>query len=572
MPLDAIFLHHLINELNICVGARADKIHQPSRDELVFLMRSAAFTGKLLISLRSGSARIGITDSYFDNPADPPSFCKLLRRHLSSAKVTELYQADLNRTIIIKFMTYNEMGDVIYPYLAVELITGRENLILCDENGKILDALRRSDIENSSRLLLPGAKYQLPPNQAKLNPFTSSAEELTDGVLASGKPLCLAFCDAILGVSPLVSRELALRVCYDTDIAAQNADTGALLLALEWFKQNLLNPTPYILKNSDGSLKDFSYIEISQYRQDAMSLEADGFSALLDQFYKERDREKRIKALSLDISRVLTNAKNRALRRIAGRTEELEKCNDRENFRIYGELIKANLFAIEKGAETARVQNYYDENFGFINIPLDPALSPSANAAKYFKEYKKCHTAEQMLSDLILKDEKEIVYIDSVLDSLSRAETAAELQEIREELYDSGYLVNRQRKKTKISALGPKEFCTPSGFKVLVGRNNRENDLLTTKIAEKRDLWFHTKNIPGSHVVLVCNGREVDDESLLFAARVAATFSKAAESDNVPVDFTEIRNVKKPSGAKPGMVIYTNNKTIYAKPNISLVK
>ncbi len=572
MPLDAIFLHHLTNELNICIGARADKIHQPSRDELVILLRSAAFTGKLLISLRSGSARIGITNSSFDNPADPPGFCKLLRRHLSSAKITELYQSDLNRTVIIKFMTYNEMGDVIYPYLAVELITGRENLVLCDENGKILDALRRSDIESSQRLLLPGAKYTLPPTQAKLDPFTSSAEELTRGVLASNRPICLAFCDAILGVSPLISRELALRVCYDTDISAEKVDKDALLSALKWFKESLLTPTPYILKDTDGTAKDFSYIEITQYGQETANLKADGFSSLLEEFYFERDREKRIKALSVDISRVLTNAKNRAQRRMAGRKCELEKCKDRETFRIYGELIKANLYAIEKGSNAARVQNYYDENCSFIDIPLDPALSPAANAAKYFKEYKKSHTAEQTLCELLLRDEKEIIYIESVLDSLSRAQTAAELQEIREELYDSGYLVNHQKRRAKPAVSKPREFLTRTGFRVFVGRNNRENDFLTTKFAEKKDLWFHTKNIPGSHVILVTEGKEVDEESLLFAARVAATFSKAAESDNVPVDFTEVKNVKKPSGAKPGMVIYTTNKTIYAKPNISLVK
>lgn len=572
MPLDAIFLHHLVDELNILVGARADKIHQPSRDELVLLMRSASFTGKLLISLRSGSARIGITDATFDNPADPPSFCKLLRRHLSSAKITELYQSDLNRTIIIKFMTYNEMGDVIYPFLSVELITGRENLILCDENGKILDALRRSDIENSSRLLLPGAKYVLPPVQAKANPFSASAEELYSAVLARSKPLCLAFCDAILGVSPLVSRELALKVCFNTDIAPENADKEALLSALRWFKQSLLTPAAHILKTADGKPKDFSYIEISQYGADTENLKFDGFCALLDEFFKEKDKAKRIGALSADISRVLTNAKNRALRRMTGRKAELEKCKDRETFRIYGELLKANLYAIDKGAESVRVQNYYDENLCFVDVPLDPALSPAANAAKYFKEYKKSHTAEQTLTELVLKDEKEIIYIESVLDALSRAQTAAELQEIREELYDGGYLVNRQRKKPKPSVWKPREFSTDAGFKVFVGRNNRENDFLTTKFAEKRDLWFHTKNIPGSHVILVTEGKEVDEGSLLFAAQVAATFSKAAESDKVPVDFTEVKNVKKPTGAKPGMVIYTTNKTIYAKPNISLVR
>ena len=445
MPLDGIFLHHLVDELNICVGARADKIHQPSRDELVFLLRSSSFTGKLLISLRSGCGRIGITNASFDNPADPPSFCKLLRRHLSSAKITEIYESDFERTIIIKFMTYNEMGDVIYPFLAVELITGRENLVLCSESGKILDALRRSDIETATRLLLPGAKYELPPSQDKLDPKNSSAEELLKGVLASKKPLCLAFCDAIGGVSPLVSRELALRVGVDSDISPAHADREALLSVLAEFKESLSSPAPYLLKDQEGQLKDFSFIPINQYGNGFTNEKRESFSALLEEFYSSRDKEKRLRALCLDMDKLLTNVKNRITRRMSGRKADLEKCKDRENLRIYGELLKANLYAIEKGAETARVQNYYDENCSFIDIPLDPALSPSANAAKYFKEYKKSHTAEQTLINLIEKDEKELVYVESVLYSLARANTAAELQEIREELYDSGYIIRKSK-------------------------------------------------------------------------------------------------------------------------------
>lgn len=572
MPIDGIFLHHLVDELNICVGTHADKIHQPSRDELVFLLRSAAFSGKLLISLRSGSARVNFTDASFDNPADPPSFCKLLRRHLSSAKITELYQVGMDRTIIIKFMTYNEMGDTIYPFLAIELITGRENLVLCDGNGKILDALRRSDIETASRLLIPGAKYQLPPAQNKLDPFTSSKEELLAGVLASQKPLSLAFTDTVGGVSPLVSRELATRVCSNADISPEDADDCRLLSVLGEFKTALSAPTPYILKEENGKLKDFSFLEITQYGKDTKNVKSDGFSALLEAFYGQRDKERRINALSADIQKLLTNIKNRTIRRMAGRRADLEKCADRETLRIYGELLKANLYAIEKGSCLVRVQNYYDENLCFVDIPLDPALSPASNAAKYFKEYKKCHTAEQTLSGLIEADEKELLYIESVLDALSRASSAAELSDIREELAQGGYILRKNRQKPKVLAAKPKEFVSPDGFRVLVGRNNRENDFLTTKFAEKRDLWFHTKNIPGSHVILVTEGRQVGADSLLFAATLAASFSKAAESENVPVDFTEIKNVKKPSGAKPGMVVYTTNKTIYAKPNILLVK
>lgn len=572
MPLDGIFLHHLTNELNTVVGARAEKIYQPTRDELVFLLRSVTFTGKLLISLRTGAARLHVTGAAFDNPSEPPTFCKLLRKHLSSAKITEIYCPDFERTVIIRFLSYNEMGDVIHPFLAVELITGRENLVLCSEDGKILDALRRSDLETASRLLVPGAKYVLPEKQNKLNPMLSSAEELAGAVLSSVKPLSFAFTDKISGVSPLVSRELATRVSADIDISPTAANQEKLSAVISEFKKSFSCPTPYILKDSDGVAVDFCYTEIKQYGKTRVCEKADGFSALLDSFYASKESLHRIKTLAADITRVLNTRLARAERRMNVRLTDLEKCKDRESLRIYGELLKANLYAVEKGASFARVQNYYDENFGFIDIPLDPALSPQQNSAKYFKDYKKSHTAEQTLLGLTKKDKEEIEYINSVLHELSLAKSAADLAEIREELAECGYITRKNSKKQKPQAAKPKEFTSPGGFKVYVGKNNTENDYLTTKFAGKHDLWFHTKNIPGSHVILVTEGKTVDDASLLFAAGLAAAHSKAAAGDNVPVDFTEVKFVKKPSGAKPGMVIYTTNKTIYAKPNISLVK
>ncbi len=569
MPLDGIFLHHLTKELQQCVGCRADKIHQPSKDELVLLLRSSAFTCKLLISVRSGSARLHITRGSYDNPAEPPAFCKLLRKHLSSAKITEITQDGLDRTVIIRFMSYNEMGDTIYPFLAIELITGRANVILCNEEGRILDALHRSDIESSARLIQPGAKYTLPEKETKLDPFTSSSEVLKTAVIGTYRPLHSSFTSAIEGVSPLVSRELASKTLYDTDISSAELDSEqerALLNTLADFKQSLLSPAPYILKDGDGAPKDFCYMPISQYGREFTNEPKDSYSELLDEFYSDRDRAARIKTMAQDILRFLTNIKNRTERKLSYRLADLEKCKNREQYRIYGELLKANLYMIDKGETVARVQNYYDENLGFADIPLDPALSPAANAAKYFKEYKKTYTAEQTLTELVKQDEKELVYIDSVLDSLSRASSAAELSEIREELCDAGYLFRNPKLKRKQTSSKPKEYVTDSGFKILVGKNNRENDLLTTKIASKRDLWFHTKNIPGSHVILITEGKEVDEASLLYAASLAAGNSKAAKGENVPVDFTEIKNVKKPAGAKPGMVIYTTNKTVYAKP------
>lgn len=569
MPLDGIFLHHLTKELQCLIGCRADKIHQPSRDELVFLLRSASFTGKLLITLRSGSARLHITTDSFDNPAEPPAFCKLLRKHLSSAKLTDITQNGLDRTVTLRFMSYNEMGDTVYPFLVVELITGRSNLILCDEKGRILDALHRSDIEKSPRLIQPGAMYTPPEKEDKLNPFTSTAEEMADRITGSKKAIGSAFTGEIDGVSPLVSRELASKVCSDIDISAcllSKDQIKKLTSVLGEFKNILKLPSPHILKEKGGSLRDFCYMPIHQYSGDAENLSAEGFSTLLESFYSEKDRTARIKAGSQDILRLLTNIKNRTLRKQTYRLADLEKCKNREQYRIYGELLKANLYSIEKGAQVARVQNYYDEAMGFIDIPLDPSISPTANAAKYFKEYKKSYTAEQTLTQLVAKDNKELAYIDSVLDSLSRAKTVLDLNEIREELCEAGYIIRRQKSKKAIPLQKPKEYVTKTGFKILVGRNNKENDLLTTKTAGKHDLWFHTKNIPGSHVILFTQGKEVDDQSLLYAAGLAAGHSKAAAGENVPVDYTEVKNVKKPAGSKPGMVIYTTNKTIYAKP------
>ena len=567
MPLDGIFLHHLTKELQKCVGCRADKIHQPTRDELVVLLRSSAFTGKLLISTRSGSARLHITEGSFDNPAEPPAFCKLLRRHLSSAKITAVEQNGLDRTVIIRFMTYNEMGDTIYPFLAVELITGRANVVLCEENGRIMDALHRSDIESSARLIQPGAKYTFPAKEEKANPFTESAEELAKRVQASGRPLASGFTAALDGVSPLISRELAALCGLDPDLPPDGDAFVSLAVTLKLFKARLSAAVPTLIKDEGGEVKDFSYMNITQYGEQMTCWTTDSFSRLLDRFFEGRDTAARMKGAAQDLLRALNNARNRNLRKTEYRRADLAKCENREQLRIFGELLKANLYAVPKGADKVSVQNYYDENLGMVEIPLDPALSPANNAAKYFKEYKKSYTAEQTLTELIEKDQKELVYIDSVLDALSRAKSAAELSSIREELTDTGYISAKNDRKRKFEQKAePKEFTSPGSFRLLVGRNNRENDLLTTKTASKSDLWFHTKNIPGSHVILFTDGKEPQPEDLLFAASLAAGHSKAAESDNVPVDFTEIKNVKKPAGARPGMVIYTTNKTIYAKP------
>lgn len=563
MALDGIFLNLLVTELDCIVGCHVDKIHQPSRDELVFLLRSREFSGKLFISAKSGFSRIHITKQNFENPMDPPSFCKLIRKHLMGSKIEYIKQYGLDRIVEIGFSSYNEMGDKVYPRLIVELFSNRSNIILSDKDGRIADAIHRSDIESNDRLILPGAKYVPTPPQNKMDIFKVGAKDIISKISTINKPLHSALIETVDGLSPLVSREICHLALLDSDIIANELDGGQkslLLDSLNRFKETAF--APYLVSD-DKESKEFSYLPITHYGDSFENAILPSMSELLEEFYGRRNAAATLKQKAQDVYKLLSTLIIRTERKMAYRLSDLEKCKDREKLRIYGELLKANLFKIKKGASVVEVENWYDENCAKIKIPLNPALSPAANANKYFKDYKKAHTAEQLLGELVEKDKTTLLYLDSVFDSLSRAKSEAELDEIREELLETGYI----RKKTKINRKPnkkePQKFTSPDGFLVLVGRNNRENDALTTKVAEKFDIWFHTKNIPGSHVIVITEGKDVPDSTLLFAAKLAKENSKAANGANIPVDYTPVKFVKKPSGALPGMVIYTKNQTIY---------
>lgn len=566
MALDGVFLRLLCRELDSLTQTRIEKIYQPSRDELVLLLRSAGKNAKLLISAKSGFSRIAVINETPPNPADPPTFCKLMRKFIGGAKVLGFEQQGLDRTVFIRLACYNEMGDLIQPYLAVELYTGRGNIILCDENGRIIDAIHRSDIESGTRLIQPGAVYRPLPPQSKLDPFETSSEELANAVISCGRPLDSAFMTAVDGVSPLISRELAALCRLDGDLIPGETDKPIITDVLARFKLMITEGHRPTLIKLEGETKDFSYMPITQYENGAESTELEDYNRLLDEYYALRDKTARLKARSQDIQKLLGNIHSRIGRRLSSRLAELEKSLDREHLRIYGELLKANIYAVPKGADHIEVKNYYDPELATVKIPLDPALSPAVNAAKYFKDYKKAHTAEQTLSRLVESDRQELLYIESVLDSLSRAESVGELDDIRDELAEAGYILRLGSKKRSSAASAPKEFRDPNGFLIAVGRNNKENDLLTLKTAAKDDIWLHVKDIPGSHVIIFTEGREIPDDTLIFAAKMAAANSKAAGGANVPVDYTEVRYVKKPSGAKPGMVIYTHNRTLYVTP------
>lgn len=566
MAFDGGFTRNIVKELNAAAECHIDKIYQPSRDELVFLLRKKGFAARLLICARPGAARLHFTETKYENPAVAPMFCMLARKHFSGARLTAVTQPGLERVVELHFETTDEMGDRVSPKIICELIGNQANIILADGNGRIIDAVRRSDIETAKRLIQPGAMYSYPQPQNKLDILNTDIDAAVKRVSAFDGALSKAIISAFDGLSPLICREVAYRVCGD-DVAAADADRVSLRAELEKLKNQIETGVPSLIVDEDGVPADYTYTDIKQYGTMRHTQISESFSVLLDTYYAKRELQARIHRAAGDVIKLVNNAHTRAVKRLAARKEELVACADREQLRIYGELLKANLYAVENGSRTAEVQNYYDPELKTVSIPLDPALTPAANAAKYFKDYKKSYTAEQTLTALTAEDEKEIAYLESVLDFVGRCETLSDLAEIRAELADAGYLPQKSdNRKRKAAATVFKEYTSREGYRILVGRNNRQNDELTTRVAAKNDLWFHVKNIPGSHVIVCCAGEPVSDETVLYAAGLAALNSKAASSSQVPVDYTQVKYVKKPNGAKPGMVIYTTNQTVYVTP------
>lgn len=564
MAFDGCFFHMMIPELSICEGSFVDKIFQPSRDELVFLLRTKQGSRRLFISARPGAARMQFTSSAPENPPTPPMFCMLLRKHLGSARLINIEQPELERVAVLRFSCLSEMGDRVNPKLVVEMIGSSPNLILIGDDGRILDCIRRSDIENpSARLLQPGATYTLPEATLKLNPLTETADKLMLACLElPEQTISSAIVSKISGVSPQTAKRIATMAEIDPNRAVSS------LGGWEDKLRNAFKEFQSILKTKSGKPllieKDFTFLDLS----DSAGKVFDTYSELLDNFYLERERLERTASLSRDLLKLVVNLEKRSNRKLQLRLSELEQCKDRENLRLFGELLKANLHSIRPGSTFAEVLNYYDPELSTIKIPLSPALSPAANATKYFKEYKKACSAEQTLGHLIAENREELIYLESVFDALSRADSPALLDDIRAELTALGYLRKPANIKSKKAATKPLTLISPAGFTVSVGRNNTQNDNITTRLSDKCDLWFHTKNIPGSHVVIHTLGNPVPDEDILFAATVAAKHSKAASSGKVPVDYTEIKNVKKPAGSKPGMVIYKHNFTIFVNPTL----
>lgn len=581
MALDGIFLHHITAELkDILIDSRVSQIYQPNRDEISMVFRTFEGTKRLLISTRANSPRINICSTIPENPPTPTMLCMLLRKRLSGAKLIDIIQTSLDRTIFLDFISVNELGDKVNLKLVVEIMGKHSNVILTDERGVIIDALKRVDLTMSSqRLVLPNIKYDLPPAQDKMNILEHTPDEIIKKATVdlSEMPLNKALLNTLQGVSPIICRELESITAKGNQIS--NKELGiyekmSLFNELESLKETAKNSSgkPYmIVRTGENKPFDVSFLPINQYGESAVVKEYESFSNLLDSFYFERDNADRMKVKSQDLHKTLSNIIERISRKINVQQAELEKCKNRDILRIKGDLLQANLYRIERGASSVKVENFYDEN-KLMEIKLNPAISPANNVQKYYKDYRKAKTAETMLTKQIENGKEELIYLESVSDTLDRAESEKDLSQIRLELSEQGYIKTQKGKQKPPQALPPIEYFTSDGFKVLVGRNNKQNDKLTLKTARKTDFWFHTKDIHGSHTILVLDGKEPTNKAITEAAQIAAYHSKAKLSNNVPVDYTQVKNVNKPNGAKPGMVIYLTNKTAYVTPAIPEIK
>ncbi|MGN0457985.1 MAG: NFACT family protein [Eubacterium sp.] len=549
MAFDGIFLHLIKNEIKQhLLGFRVNKIYQPTRDELLFVFRTQNGNERLLLSAKADCPRIQLTSQHIENQQKPPMLTMLLRKLLCGSNLAEINQDGFERILTLVFDATNELGDPVVYKLIIEIMGRYSNIILVNENGVIVDCVKRIDaLKSSVREILPGLKYELPPAQDKMNILEDSILDIEARMKSLGLTRGKAASIVIQGISPLVANEIEFN------------------MSLSKLRECIAHPQPTVVILDKP--KDYTYFMPEQFGDLCTYKTFDTFSELIDYFYFEQVKLERIRQRSNDLFHHLQTLKERSVRKALNRQRELDDCMDKERLRIYGDLINANLHRLEKGALFYDIENFYDDN-KIVRIPADPTLTPAQNAQKLYKEYRKKQIAQEKLYGFIEDANKEAEYLDTVIDALSRAETDSEISAIRQELHSAGYLSHGSGKNGREKKLPPREFLSSEGFKIFVGRNNVQNDLLTLKTAKNYDLWFHVKDAAGSHVVVqAVKERPFTDKLIREAAMLACVHSKACASSNVAVDYTIIKNVHKPNGAKPGMVIYDDYNTEYVTPN-----
>lgn len=576
MPFDGIVAKCVAVELReALIGGRVEKIFQPEPDEIIINIRSKGQNLKLLMSASPNYPRIHLTSTAKENPAVPPVFCMLLRKHISGGRITDIEFENFERIIAICIEATNELGDLTYKKLLIEVMGRHSNVILLNNEDKILDAIKHVDSDISSvREIMPARPYSLPPSQDKLNP------EVLDPIVLFGTSKILEgtsiesfLLNNIKGFSPVLCRE----VCFRSDVEGKfpaSALTGEMIERLKAALSGIISEIkecsfkPCIIfkdKNFEAPY-DFHCLPMLQY---TAVKDFDSISFVLDEFYSSKDRAERLKQKKADLLKVLGNSLDRCNKKIALQQEKLRDVADRENLRLFGELITANIYCISGNMKSVSVLNYYSENNEYVDIPLDENLTPQENAQRYFKRYAKAKNAFTHTNKQLEESFAELEYLESVLQLLENCTSLQDINEIRQELAEQGYVSQSKRKQAKKQdkASAPLHFKSSDGLDIFVGKNNKQNDLLTMKLASSNDIWLHTRNIPGSHVIIKKLQQDIPDSTLLEAAMLAAYYSRAKLSSNVPVDYTTVKNVKKPAGAKPGMVNYENFKTIIVTPD-----
>lgn len=576
MPFDGSVVNSVVYELNEkLIDGKIDKIYQPEKDELLISIRSFKDTFRLLLSASSTYPRVHLTGENKSNPAVPPSFCMLLRKHLLGGRIVSISQPGFERIMEIDIDSADELGYSTHKTLIAEIMGRHSNIIFIDRpTGRIIDSIKRVSFEISSvREILPGGIYEYPPSGGKSNPLAASMDSFLE---AAGKIPGSIKAEKFLintynGISPAVARNICLEASLDSDGDIRQfsgEQMRKLYAAFSRFQAAILQASfkPNIVYR-DGKAADFSCFKLSIYK----GYETQEFSSIseaVERFYHEKDLKDRIKQKSGDIHKVITNRLERCYKKLEVLNGELQDAADSEKYKIYGDLIMSNIYELRKGEDKARLANFYSPEGEILEIPMDTRLSPSANAQKYYKQYNKSKKAVNMISAQLKENMQEIMYLETLLDNLDKCTEELELEEIRNELAEQGYIKARKTVKNKQSKISrPMRFVSSSGFEIYVGKNNTQNDYLTLKFAAGRDIWLHTKDIPGSHVIIKAEDREVDDATLEEAANLAAYYSKGRMSSKVPVDYTMRKNVKKPGGAKPGMVIYDNFFTMYITPD-----
>ncbi len=575
MAFDAGMLACTLSEIRrAALGARIEKVYQPERDEIVLQMRSFEGGRRLCINAGSNNPRIGFTALTRENPQNPPMLCMLLRKYLQGAKLTEVSQADFDRVCYLGFETRDEMGFECKRYLIVELMGKYSNLFFADGEKRIITALRASDMSlDSARPMIPGMIYALPPAQDKHNPLAVSREEFFEiyKALPQDRPCDKALVAAFSGIAPVVAREIVYRATGHTDTPVRYCFYEDIEREFFSVTERIKNEdyTPCVILDGEKPV-EYSFLPLTQYSGCEVR-ELTGAGEVLDAYFGTRDNIQRIHQRASDILRLLTNAESRIKKKLELQRAELLECEKGSEYKKHGDLITANIWRLSRKEDFADFEDYEamdgDGNVPTVRVELDRRLSPAANAQRYYKKYNKSKTAKIELAKQIALGEAELAYVYTVFDALTRAETPTDLSEIRDELYRAGYGSKMKSYSVhKSHAPVVMHFETPDGMRVLCGKNNLQNEYITHKLAEKHDYWFHAKSSPGSHVVLVTEGKEPTDSDFTVAAEIAAYYSKA-EGGNIAVDYTLAKNVKKPSGAKPGFVIYHTNWTAYVTPN-----